>query len=130
MFSNLSGVFRALGPTLHPGLGVASRTANVAAAGTYTPDLRQACEHNIICAGDLTLANPVAFAPLPSNFAPILITHIRNASGGAITVTFGSQYRQSAFVPPTDGNGTIIIWHFDADTGLWYASAKQTMANA
>ena len=129
LFKNLSGTFRALAPLLLPGLGVSSRSQNVGAAGTYQPDLRQATEHNIICAGDLTLADPISFTPF-AGFAPLLVTHIRNASGGAITVTFGASYRQSAFVDPTDGNGIIILWHFDSDTGLWYASAKQTMANA
>lgn len=128
-FQNLSGTYRALAPMLVPGLAVSSRTVNVPALGTYQPDLRQAAEHNIICAGNMTLADPIAFDPL-QGFAPLLITHLRNASGGAIVVTFGASYRQAAFVPPTDGNGVITLWHFDSTTGLWYSSARNTVPNA
>jgi hypothetical protein len=128
-FKNLSGTFRALAPILLQGTAFSTKSVSTGAGDTYQPDLRQATEHNITCAGDLTLDNPIPFTPF-SGFAPVLITHIRNASGGAITVTFGASYRQSAFTPPTDGNGIIMLWHFDGAAGLWYCSAKQTAPNA
>jgi hypothetical protein len=127
-FQNLGGILSAPGPMLLPGIALRTAEQTVPALGTYTPDLRQAVEHNISCQGDITLANPLAF--LAVGFAPILITHIRNISGGAITVTFGTKYKQAAFTNPTDGIGVVSLWHYDASADLWFSSARQTVPNA
>lgn len=129
-FLNLGGIFQALGGLLIPGLAVSSLDVTVGAAGTYAPDLRKAAEHNIHATGaTITIDNPVA-PWAGTGWTSLLVTHIRNESGGAITVTWGSAYRQSAFTDPANGSGVISLWHFDNAVGLWYGSARQTVANA
>lgn len=130
-FKDVTFGFRAAGPLLLPGVWVQSRAASIGNGETYEPDLRQACEHNIIITGAaVTIANPILGAMSVSGFANILITHVRNASGGAITITWGSAYRQAAFTDPADGDGVITMWHFDRSTGLWYSSGRNTVANS
>jgi hypothetical protein len=127
VFDNLTGMFRAKGPLLLPGLAISSVTVTVGAGGTYAPDLKAAIEHNVNALGDITIGIPAQYA-LPSGFSHLFLLHLRNASGGAITVTFNAVYHQSAFVPPANGSGVIMLWHHDEDTGVWYCSAKQTVA--
>lgn len=130
MLSNLGGILRAAGPVLLPGIGMQSRTVDVAAAGSYTPNLNLAAGHNVNASGDVTINDPVNFAAgVISGFSPMFILHIRNVSGGVIAVTFGSSYRQAAYVAPGNGDGTIQIWHWDGGNALWYCSARQTVAN-
>lgn len=129
-FALLGGFAQAKGPLLIPTVAVQSVAASIGNGETYAPDVRKGMEHNITITGAaVTIDNPIGFGS-PVGWTPLLVTHVRNASGGAITITWGSLYRQAAFVDPTNGNGVITLWHFDASTGLWYSSARNTVANA
>ena len=130
IFKDLTAFFEGP-PLILPGLSLKSRDASVGAGLTYQPDLRQAVEHNITLTGaTATIGNPILGAMQKAGWANILITHVRNASGGAITITWGSAYRQAAFTDPADGDGVVTMWHFDVTNGLWYSSGRNTMATA
>lgn len=130
-FLDLTGAYSARAPLAVPGIALRSRQVTLLNGETYTPDLREAAEHNILINGAaVTIGNPVLGGQNIAGFAPILLTHVRNISGGVITITWGSAYKQAAFTDPTDGNGVITMWHFDRDTGLWYSSGRNTVPNA
>lgn len=128
LFVNINGVWSATSQLFVPGLGYRTTRIVVPALGTYTPDLRAAVEHNIDCQGDLTINDPIPFA-LSTDFSLLLITHVRNVSGGAIVVTWGGKYSQPAFVAPADGSGVIGSWHYDRSADKWYSLARQTVPN-
>jgi hypothetical protein len=115
---------------LLPGISVQSKAVSVGAGETYAPDLRQGMEHNITITGaTATIANPVLGGLNIPGWTNLLVTHVRNASGGATTITWGSKFVQAAFTDPTNGNGVITLWHYDVTQDKWYASARQTLAN-
>lgn len=129
-FLDLTAAFRSP-HLLLAGISLQSKAVSVGAGETYAPDLRQAMEHNITLTGaTATIDNPVLGGLSISGWANLLVTHVRNSSGGAVTITWGSAYRQPAFTDPANGSGVITLWHFDLTTGLWYSSARQTVANA
>ncbi len=111
------------------GLGLLSTTVNVAAGGTYTPDLNQATEHNIICAGNVTIGAPIEFAGPLQSFAHVIILHIKNPTAGPITATLNAKLH----VPTnfnaniTAGQGQILTFHHDDIADVWYAVASQTV---
>ncbi len=124
--TNLNGLFRLSGGILVPFLGLQSVSGNVPNLGSYTPDLRVGCEHNVTVTGAAwTLNAPILPTNLITGWTPVLILHIRNASGGIIATTFDPIYHQPAWVEPTNGNGNIAIMHFDQTQGVWYNTSRQ-----
>ena len=124
--TNLNGLFQLAGGILVPFLAVQSASGNVPNLGSYTPDLRVALEHNITVTGAAwTLNAPILPPQLIAGWTPVLILHIRNASGGVIATTFNAVYHQPAWVEPTNGNGNISIMHFDQTAGVWYNTSRQ-----
>lgn len=127
-----SGAFRAAGWFGFPGLALQFVTTNVGAAGTYEPDISKGSLHIVRATGTpITIANPINVPTIPG-FAPILILHIKNVSGGVLAaVTFGSQYSFSSGTPngPSvgstgNGNGSVTLFHFES--GKWYETGKPT----
>lgn len=131
IFTDLTGAFRAAGPVLLPGMAVRTRHVTVQNGETYAPDLRQGGHQHIHIAGAaVTIANPILGGFSFAGWSQVLFTHVMNESGGAITITWGSAYKQAAFTDPTDGNGVATVWNFDSNSGLWYSSGRNTVPNA
>lgn len=129
-FQDITSGYASDAPLFLPGIALRTKAITIINGDTYEPDLRQAMEHNISINGAaVTIGNPILGGLSVAGWTNLLVTHVRNISGGAITITWGSKFKQSAFTDPTNGNGVITLWHYDRAADLWYSSARQTVAN-
>ena len=112
------------------GWGISSLAVNIGAGGSYTPDLNQAVEHNITCAGAITINAPVEFAGPLAGFVHLLILHIKNPTGGPIVSTLNAKYHLPTTFNANIGAGTgdILTFHHDDVADVWYAVAAQTVS--
>jgi hypothetical protein len=130
-FTDLTGAIRAATPMLIPGIAVKTRHVTLQNGEVYAPDLRQGMHHHIHIAGAaVTVNNPILGGFEFAGWSNLLLTHVLNESGGAITITWGSAYRQPAFTDPADGDGVVTLWNFDTGNGLWTSSGRNVVANA
>lgn len=129
-FRDINNMIQAGSPIALTGLVVKSQFVSIPNGGIYTPDIREAMEHNINVTGaTATIGNPILGGQILPGWAGILITHVRNASGRSVTVTWGSKWHGPPWTDPPNGSGVITLWHQDPSSDLWYASGSALTLN-
>lgn len=129
-FTDLTGAIQAMAPLVVPGIAIKTKHVTLQNGETYAPDLREGGHHHIHLAGaTATIAAPILGGFAMPGWSNLLLTHVLNESGGAVTITWDAAYKQAAFTDPTDGNGVVTMWNFDTADGFWTSSGRNTIPN-
>jgi hypothetical protein len=91
----------------------------VAGGGTYNTNARFDNHHVIEASGaTLTIANPTGGIA-----GQELCYTIQNASGGALTVTWGSDMRATGWASPATSTTRTITFRYNGNFGRWYVAS-------
>lgn len=91
-------------------------------AGTVTPDLNLGGVSQFTCtAATITIANPGP-ADKAVVLGELLLIKVKNTSGGALTITWGSQYKVANTAPAT-GNQRGFLFMWDGTNWIQVAAA-------
>jgi hypothetical protein len=105
-------------------------------AGTTTPELGKGLYHRITCtASSRTIADPIvavrstptgdvnvpATGPAGPSAGTVLFVEVKNGSGGALTVTWGSAFK-GAPVNPANGQRRVHAFVFDGANWVLFAN--------